>query len=58
MEEQLKQFLEFIEKDKKLSNNTLQSYRRDLYQYQSYINSNNKKYNKMKEEDIKEYIQY
>ena len=30
MEKQIKNFLEFLEFDKKLSNNTLQSYERDI----------------------------
>ena len=58
MEKQLKQFLEFLEVYKKLSNNTLQSYRRDLTQFEAYLNENKKSYNKLKKEDIREYIQY
>ena len=30
MEKKIKLFLEFLQKDKKLSNNTLQSYKRDI----------------------------
>ena len=37
MEKQLKLFFEFLENDKKLSNNTLQSYKRDLKQFRRYI---------------------
>ena len=37
MEKQIKLFLEFLQKDKKLSNNTLQSYKRDITQYESYM---------------------
>ena len=40
MEKQIKLFLEFLENDKKLSMNTLQSYKRDILQYQEYINKN------------------
>ena len=58
MENQLKQFFKFLEKDKKVSNNTFESYKRDLEQFKSYINSNNKKYTRIKEKDIKEYLQY
>lgn len=58
MEKQLKQFLEFLEEGKKLSNNTLQSYKRDLTQFEAYLNENNKSYNKLKTEDIRDYIQY
>ena len=31
MEKQIKQFLNFLQNDKKLSDNALQSYRRDIY---------------------------
>ena len=40
MEKQIKLFLEFLENDKKLSSNTLQSYKRDILQYQDYIDRN------------------
>ncbi len=58
MEKQLKQFFEFLEFGKKLSNNTLQSYKRDLKQFEAFINENKKNYNKLKQEDIREYIKY
>jgi len=58
MEKQLKQFFKFLENDKKVSNNTLQSYKRDLEQYKSYLLTNDLKYNKIKEEDIKTYVNY
>ena len=35
MEKQIKNFLEFLQNDKKVSENTLQSYRRDLVQFQN-----------------------
>ena len=35
MENQLKQFFKFLEEDKKASSNTLQSYKRDLKQFQA-----------------------
>ena len=41
MENWINNFVVFLEKDKKLSNNTLQSYRRDIEQYVNYIDSNN-----------------
>ena len=44
MEKQLKLFFEFLENDKKLSNNTLQSYKRDLKQFKIFRNRIN--YNK------------
>ena len=58
MEKQLKQFLKFLENDKKASNNTIQSYKRDLEQYKNYLINHNLKYNKVKEEEIKEYLNY
>ncbi len=58
MEKQLKQFFKFLEEDKKVSENTLQSYRRDLEQFKTYITSIGKKYNKIEEEDIKKYLNY
>ena len=58
MEKQLKQFLKFLENDKKVSNNTLQSYKRDLEQFKSYLALKGKKYNKIKEDDISEYLTY
>ena len=36
MDKQINNFLEFIKEDKKLSDNTLQSYRRDIAQYEKY----------------------
>ena len=47
MEKKIKLFLEFLQKDKKLSNNTLQSYKRDITQYESYINEENLQYLKV-----------
>ena len=58
MEKQLKQFFKFLENDKKVSSNTLQSYKRDLEQYKNYLNAKEIKYNKVEEKDIKEYLQY
>lgn len=58
MEKQLKQFLKFLEDDKKMSNNTLQSYRRDLDQLKQYYEENNIKYSKATEDDIKNYLNF
>ena len=58
MEKQLKQFLNFLENDKKVSENTLQSYKRDLDKFKLYIDENDKKYNKMQEKDIQDYLEY
>ncbi len=56
MDKQIKLFLEFLQKDKKLSDNTLQSYRRDILQYKKYLESNEMNYSKIEEEDIKKYL--
>ena len=56
MEKQIKLFLEFLQNDKKVSDNTLQSYRRDIVYYNKYLEANRMNYVKMKEEDIKDYL--
>ena len=56
MERQLKYFFDFLENDKKLSDNTLQSYKRDLKQFKRYLEACEIHYNRVKEEDIKDYI--
>ena len=56
MERQLKYFFDFLENYKKLSDNTLQSYKRDLKQFKRYIEACEINYNHVKEEDIKDYI--
>ena len=56
MEKQLTLFFEFLENEKKLSNNTLQSYRRDLKQFRQYLEYREIHYNKVDEKIMKEYI--
>ena len=56
MERQLKYFFDFLENDKKLSENTLQSYKRDLKQFKRYLEACELHYNRVKEDDIKDYI--
>jgi integrase/recombinase XerD len=56
MEKQINNFLEFIKEDKKLSENTLQSYKRDIVQFEEYINENKLNYQKITEEDMKKYF--
>ena len=56
MEKHIKLFLEFLQDDKKLSNNTLQSYRRDIEQYRDYIQNNKINYLKVDGEDLQEYL--
>ena len=56
MEKHIKQFLDFLQNEKKLSNNTLQSYNRDINQYMNYLNKNNINYLKVKNEQINDYL--
>ena len=58
MEEQLNLFFGFLENEKKVSANTLQSYKRDLKQFEKYIEENEEDYNKLTDEGIKTYIKY
>ncbi len=58
MEKQIKHFLEFLQNEKKLSDNTLQSYKRDIIQYQNYLEENGINYAKVLKEDIKAYLNY
>ena len=51
MERQLKYFFDFLENDKKLSDNTLQSYRRDIEQYEKYVSDNKINYLKVTEQE-------
>ena len=48
MEKQIKLFLQFLENEKRASSNTLQSYKRDILQYQDYINQS----------DLNSYFEY
>ena len=58
MNEQIKLFLSFLQNDKKLSDNTLQSYRRDITQFESYVEENQIDYTKVSEKDVKDYLDY
>ncbi|MBR2744394.1 MAG: site-specific tyrosine recombinase XerD [Clostridia bacterium] len=58
MDKQINNFLEFLQKDKKLTENTLQSYKRDINQFEEYINKNNLDYAKADEATIKGYLAY
>ena len=53
MEKQIKLFLEFLQNDKRLSDNTLQSYRRDILQFQDYLSHNRMNYAKLKKQIFK-----
>lgn len=58
MEKQVKLFLDFLKDDKKLSDNTLQSYRRDIEQYGKYVSENKINYLKVTQETIIDYMEY
>ena len=55
MEKQIKQFLEFLQNEKRVSNNTLQSYSRDIHQYESYLSQNRINYVKVDNKVINEF---
>jgi len=57
MDKQIKLFLEFLQNDKKLSENTLQSYKRDIVQYQDYLTHNKINYSKVTKDEVKEYLE-
>ena len=58
MEKQIRAFLEFLQNEKKLSDNTLQSYKRDIIQFEEYVEKNRINYVKMNKENMKEYLAY
>lgn len=58
MEEQLNLFFGFLENDKKVSLNTLQSYKRDLKQFEKYIQDNGENYVEITDDGIREYIEH
>ncbi len=56
MERQLKIFFDFLENEKKLSENTLQSYKRDLKQFKKFIEDCQVPYHRVKGDNVSEYI--
>ena len=58
MEEQLNLFFGFLENEKKVSTNTLQSYKRDLKQFEKYIQEKEENYAELTNEGIKTYINH
>ena len=58
MEKQVKSFLDFLKIEKMMSLNTLQSYERDVLQFNKYLNENKLNYSKIKQEDIKDYLNH
>lgn len=57
MDKQIKLFLEFLQNDKKLSDNTLQSYRRDILQFEKFLDANDINFSKATEENIEDYLE-
>ena len=58
MEKQVKLFLEILQNDKKASDNTLQSYRRDIEQFENYLLSNKLNFAKLSTEALNEYFEH
>lgn len=58
MEKQIKQFLDFLQNEKRVSNNTLQSYSRDIHQYESYLSQNHINYVKVDGKKINDYLKH
>ena len=56
MENEITSFLTFIKEDKKLSENTFQSYKRDILQFKEYIDGNSIGYKEVKQENIEAYL--
>ena len=58
MEKQIKGFLDFLKTEKKMSLNTLQSYERDVIQFNRYLDENKLNYSKINQDDIKDYLKH
>ena len=58
MEKQIKSFLEFLKTEKKMSLNTLQSYERDVIQFNRYLDENKLNYSKINQDDLKDYLKH
>ncbi len=58
MDKQIDGFLDYIKNERKLSENTLLSYKRDISLYKRYLDKNKMNYTKIKVNDIKAYLQY
>ncbi len=56
MEKEIINFLNFIKEDKKLSDNTFQSYKRDISQFKEYIDEENIDYKSVKQPEIEGYL--
>ena len=58
MEKQIKQFLDFLQNEKRVANNTLQSYSRDIHQYENYLSQNHINYVKVDAHQISDYLKH
>ena len=58
MEKQIKQFLDFLQNEKRVSLNTLQSYSRDIHQFENYLSQNRINYVKVDNKKIHEYLKH
>ena len=58
MEKQIKSFLNFLKTEKKMSLNTLQSYERDVIQFNRYLEENKLNYSKINQDDVKDYLKH
>lgn len=58
MEKDIKNFLEFIKSDKKLSQNTLESYQRDVHQFQEYLVEKKIDYKQVSNENVLGYLDH
>ena len=58
MEKQINSFIAFIKNEKNASENTLQSYKRDLLQFEKFISKKNITYLNVTKEHLYEYLEY
>lgn len=58
MEEDIVKFLDYIKDEKRLSQNTLESYQRDINQYKEYIDENKINYTEANNENVVNYLDY
>lgn len=56
MKEVINEYIEYLKNTKKLSENTLQAYKRDMNKFEKYLSENEKEYKLQTTEDIKMYI--
>lgn len=54
----MREFVEYLQNDKKVARNTLQSYTRDIKQFSDYIGSRSLDVDKVSSEDVRGYITY